>query len=99
MAFDIAVDPRALAPNSTERHALEGGCFRFVDATYTLEPRGEGRVKLVLSSRYVAKSSVNAYGVMWASAIVGNFQDRVLAVIKRRCEAARTETPAEVAGF
>lgn len=43
-------------------------------------------MKLVLSSTYAAKSSVNAYGEMWANAIIGDFQDRVLAVIKRRCE-------------
>lgn len=97
MTFDIAVDPRALAPNSTERHALEGGYFRFVDATYVVEPAGPGRVRLHLSSRYVAKSSVNAYGKLWASAIIGDFQDRVLAVIKRRCEAKPAEMPEEVA--
>ncbi|MFT3765488.1 MAG: SRPBCC family protein [Minicystis sp.] len=97
MTFDIAVDPRALLPGSTERHALEGGYFRFVDATYTLDPVGDGRVKLTLSSRYVARSSVNAYGKLWADAILGDFQDRVLAVIKRRCETRPAEAPTEVA--
>lgn len=97
MTFDIAVDPRNLLPNSTERHALEGGYFRFVDATYVVEPAGPGRVELHLSSRYVAKSSVNAYGKLWANAIIGDFQDRVLAVIKRRCEAQPPAAPAEVA--
>jgi Polyketide cyclase / dehydrase and lipid transport len=97
MAFDIAVDPGSLAPNSTERHALEGGYFRFVDATYELAPRSDGRVTLTLTSTYVAKSSVDAYGELWANVIVGDFQDRVLAVIKRRCELPQAAEPAEVA--
>jgi hypothetical protein len=86
MGFSIAVDPRSLRENSTERHALEGGYFRFVDAAYTIQPEPDGRVRLVLSSTYAAKSSVNAYGELWATAIIGDFQDRVLSIIKRRCE-------------
>ncbi len=54
-------------------------------------------MKLDLSSRYVAKSSVNAYGKLWANAIIGDFQDRVLAVIIRRCESLPREQPAEIA--
>lgn len=86
MAFDIAVDPSTLRPNSAERHAFEGGYFRFVDATYELEPLGEDRVRLTLSSRYAIMSHVNAYGNLFGRAVVGDFQDRVLAVVKRRAE-------------
>jgi hypothetical protein len=86
MTFDIAVDPTQLAPNSTERHALENGYFRFVDATYTVEALGPERSRITLTSRYVAKSSVNAYGELWASAIIGDFQERVLRVLAQRFE-------------
>lgn len=86
MSFDIAVDPTTLRPNSAERHALEGGYFRFVDATYTLEPIDGARVRLTLSSRYFVKSTVNAYGNLFGRALVGDFQDRVLAVLKLRAE-------------
>lgn len=86
MSFDIAVDPATLRPNSTERHALEGGYFRFVDATYTLEPIDGDRVRLTLSSRYTVKSTVNAYGNLFGRSLVGDFQDRVLAVLKLRAE-------------
>ena len=87
MAFSIAVDPSPLRQGSTERHALEAGYFRFLDATYALEPLGPGRTLLKLSSRFVLKSGWNSYGRFWASALVGDFQERVLAVLKRRCEA------------
>lgn len=86
MAFDIAVDPSTLRPNSTERHALEGGYFRFIDATYTLDPLDGERTRLTLSSRYVVKSTVYAYGNLFGRALVGDFQERVLAVLKLRAE-------------
>lgn len=98
MTFDIAVDPSVLPEGSTERHALELGYFRFVDATYTLEPVGDGRVRLELSSRYVARSSVNAYGELWANAIITDFQDRVIDILARRCEDRARVKPSEVAG-
>lgn len=88
MTFDIAIDPKVLPEGSTERHALESGYFRFLDATYTLVPLGDGRVRLELSSRYVAKSSVNGYGEFWANAIIQDFQDRVIEILARRCETA-----------
>jgi hypothetical protein len=84
MTFDITVDPTQLEPTSTGRHALEGGYFRFVDATYTVARLGPERARVTLTSRYVAKSSVNAYGELWANFIIGDFQDRVLQVLAGR---------------
>jgi hypothetical protein len=84
MTFDITVDPSRLETTSTPRHALEGGYFRFVDATYEVSPRGAERCAVTLTSRYVAKSSVNVYEELWASAVVGDFQDRVLRVLAER---------------
>ena len=79
-------------PGSVERHALSEGYFRFVDATYELEPAGPQHTRLKLSSRYVLRTSVNWYGELWASAIIGDFQDRVLAVLQKRC--SDTNSPA-----
>jgi hypothetical protein len=90
MTFSISVDPKRLRRNSMERHALEGSYFRFIDASYTLEPiagasSGDGgRTRVVLSSRYEAKSSVNAYGKFCSSIILSDFQDRLLDVLRRR---------------
>ncbi len=98
MTFSIAVDPTRLREGSAERHAFEIGYFRFVDATYTLEPLGEDRARLALASRFVLRSGVNAYGRLWADAVVGDFQARVLAVIARRAERAdRPPSPAVTA--
>ena len=88
LSFSIAVDPARLRAGSAERHAFEAGYFRFVDATYRLEALGPVRTRLLLSSRYVLQSGWNSYGRFWAAALVGDFQDRVLAVIKQRSEPA-----------
>ena len=90
MSFSIAVDPRMLRPGSAERHAFENGYFRFVDATYSLAELPGGGTELVLTSRYAVESGVNWYGKLWADAIVRDFQDRVLAVIKARSERRAT---------
>jgi hypothetical protein len=86
MTFDVRVDPERLRPHSAERHAFERGYFRFLDATYTLEPLGPGRTRLALASRHVLTTSVNGYGRLWARAVTSDFQRRVLAVLKARLE-------------
>lgn len=88
MGFSIDVDASRLRMESAERHAFENGYFRFVDATYDVVPVDETSVRLTLSSRYVLTTSVNWYGELWAGAIIGDFQDRVLSLLRGRIEAA-----------
>lgn len=84
MTFSIAVDPATLREDSPERHAFEGGYFTFLEASYELTALDDGRVRLSLASRYVLQSGMNWYGKLWARAVVGDFQERVLAVLARR---------------
>ena len=86
MSFSIAVDPRTLRENSSERHAFEGHYFRFEDATYHLVLVDDTHLRLELSSRYTVKSGANWYAQLWADAVFGDFQDRVLAMLKGRIE-------------
>ena len=89
MTFSIAVDPATLREGSAERHAFETGYFRFRDASYRLAPAG-GATVLTLSSRYTIRSGWNAYGRLWARALVADFQERVLKLLKARIERDRT---------
>jgi hypothetical protein len=89
MTFSIAVDPRTLRDGSAEQHAFKTGYFRFIDAAYDLEPLSPVRTRLHLSSRYIVKSGANWYGKIWADAVIRDFQDRVLLVLKARAELAR----------
>lgn len=93
LAFSIDVDPASLRPHSAERHAFEGGYFDFVDAEYTLRPLDGDRVEVTLASRYRLRTSVNFYGELWASWLVADFQEGVLAVLRQRVEAEAEREP------
>lgn len=90
MAFSIGVDPRSLRVGSAERHAFETGYFRFHDATYRLEALSMQRTRLHLSSSYMIRSGWNAYGRLWSHALITDFQDHVLAILKSRIERDRS---------
>ncbi len=94
MSFTIAVDPTKLRPGSAERHAFETGYFRFVDATYELEELGPHTTRLSLTSRYELRSGANAYGALWADAVVDDFQVRVVRLLKQRAAGLHAATVA-----
>ncbi|MFZ6012588.1 MAG: hypothetical protein ACOYXT_19750 [Bacteroidota bacterium] len=86
VSFTIQVDPKSVRPNVFDQHVLNGNYFTFVDATYELTDLGDGCVSLKLSSRYQLTSKINLYGKLWGNLILKDFQDRLLAVIEKRCE-------------
>ena len=86
IAFSIATDPQHVPDDVFQQHVLTGKTFAFVDATYTLTPLPDGRIKLALASSYTLTSTINAYGQLWGDLIVKDFQDRLLTVIRHRCE-------------
>ncbi len=86
IAFTITTDPQHVPDDVFQQHVLTGKTFSFVDATYTLTPLPDGRVKLALASGYTLTSTINAYGQLWGDLILKDFQDRLLTVIQHRCE-------------
>lgn len=86
VGFDIRVDPTSVRPNVFDQHVLNGNYFSFVNATYELLPQPDGSIKLRLSSQYQLTSKINFYGRFWGDLILKDFQDRLLQVIKGRCE-------------
>lgn len=87
VAFNIQVAPETVRPRIFDQHVLKGNYFTFVDATYELTELGDGLVKLNLSSRYQLTSTINFYGKFWGDIILSDFQERLLKVIAKRCEA------------
>ncbi|MBK9155266.1 MAG: hypothetical protein IPM25_13785 [Chloracidobacterium sp.] len=88
VAFTTIVDPHTIGPRVFDQHVLTGNYFNFVDAAYRLADAGDGRVRLTLATNYRLTSKVNFYGKFWGDIILEDFQDRLLAVIKKRCETA-----------
>lgn len=87
ISFDITVDPSTVRPIVFDQHVLNGNYFSFVDASYELVPINNEQVRLVLSSKYQLTSTINYYGKIWGDLILEDFQDRLLDVIVKRCEA------------
>jgi len=86
VSFDINVDPTTVRLKVFDQHVLKGNYFSFVNATYELTPLTNGQVNLTLISGYRLTSTINFYGKFWGDMILKDFQDRLLRVIKNRCE-------------
>jgi hypothetical protein len=88
LAFAIAADTSGIAPGHDLR-LIGSRYFDVTDARYRFEPLGDGRIRLHLSSTHRLSTHFNFYGVWWTEAIMRDFQEHVLHVVKRRAEAAR----------
>lgn len=86
IGFDITVVPSSIRKTVFDQHLLKGDHFRFLNATYKLEPQPGGKTKLVLSSAYQLKTKINPYASFWGDQLLTDFQERLLEVIKTRCE-------------
>lgn len=88
VSFNIAVDPGSVRSNVFDQHVLNGNYFKFVNAAYELEPVSSDITILRLKSGYRLTSKINFYGKLWGDWILSDFQDRLLVVLKNRCEKA-----------
>lgn len=86
ISFRIHVDPATIGKSVFEQHVLNGNYFAFVDAAYELTPLPDGRTRLTLTSGYRLTSKINFYGKFWGDLVLEDFQERLLAVVKMRCE-------------
>jgi hypothetical protein len=76
-------------PNTTfDEHVRVGGpFFDVLHGEYSLEPLGNGVIRLHLSSQHRVSTDFNWYASLWTNAIMSDLQNRILHVIKARCEA------------
>jgi len=86
VAFSITVVPSSIRQTIFDQHILKGDHFRFLNASYDLEPVGNGQTKLTLSSSYQLDTRINGYSSLWGRILLSDFQERLLEVVKKRCE-------------
>jgi hypothetical protein len=86
VAFGIEVDPRTIPDQIIAQHILKGNYFKFLDAAYRIDSLSLTTTRLRLTSRYTLTSKLNFYESFWANWILSDFQDRLLKVLKARCE-------------
>jgi hypothetical protein len=84
VAFDIAVDQSKPLPSPLNQ--IGGKYFAILGAAYRIEPLGDGQVTLHLTSTYRLTTPINFYGSFWTDVIMRDFQNYVLAAVKRRAE-------------
>jgi len=89
LAFAIRADTSGVPPGPTYDLRLIGSrYFDVYQARYRLEPLGPNRTRLHLSSTHRLTTRFNGYAGLWTDAILRDFQDYVLRVVKSRAEAA-----------
>lgn len=86
IAFDIHVINSTVRQTVFDKHVLLGDHFKFEGAAYQLIPVSSNQTKLVLSSTYRLDTRINYYACFWGDALLSDFQQRLLDVIKTRCE-------------
>lgn len=86
VTFDIKIIPSTTNRTIFERHILNGEHFKFMNATYTLKEIEYGKTELQLTTKYQLDTKINFYGEFWGQHLLTDFQDRLINVIKNRCE-------------
>jgi hypothetical protein len=96
LAFTIAAQTDAIPPTTLDEHVRVGGAyFDVLRGEYRLEPLGNGTIRLHLSSRHRISTDFNWYAHLWTDAVMSDLQERILFVIRNRCEA---KTPSSAVG-
>ena len=86
ISFDITVVPSSIRETVFDQHILRGSHFRFLNAAYDLKPLSNGQTELTLSSSYELTTNINSYASYYGNQLLTDFQERLLEVIKSRCE-------------
>lgn len=86
IAFDIIVDPSSIRQTVFDQHILRGNNFKFLNAEYNLKPLHNGKTELILKSTYELKTNINSYASYCGNLLLTDFQERLLTVIKTRCD-------------
>lgn len=85
VTFDIKIIPSTINRTIFERHMLNGQHFKFLNATYRLKEIN-GQTELSLTTKYQLDTKINFYGEFWGQLLLTDFQDRLINVIRNRCE-------------
>lgn len=86
IAFDITVVPSSIRQTVFDQHILRGNNFKFLNAAYNLKPLPNGQTELILSSSYELTTNINSYASFCGNQLLTDFQERLLTVIKTRCD-------------
>jgi len=85
----FSISAADVPPTTLDEHVRVGGAyFDVLHGEYRLEPLGNGVTRLHLSSRHRLSTDFNWYAHLWTDAVMSDLQQRILVVIRNRCELA-----------
>lgn len=87
LAFDIKADPASRTHSALERSIIiDGAYFSVISGAFRLEPMGDNRTRLLLTTRYRLSTHFNPYGRFWAGMVLSRVQAEILQLIRARSE-------------
>ncbi len=86
VTFQIEIIPSESKRTIFEKHMLNGEHFKFLSASYSLNQISSDKTELLLTTNYQLNTKINFYGEFWGEQLLTDFQERLLKVIKSRCE-------------
>jgi hypothetical protein len=87
LEFSIRANTEDIPPTTMDEHMIVGGdYFDVLEGRYDIVELEEGRCLLKLRSTHVSITNFNFLTDLWGRAIMGDIQNRILAVIRNRCE-------------
>jgi len=86
VSFNIKMVPSTVRQTVFDQHVLKGKHFKFIGASYELTRISYNKTLLTLSSSYQLDTRINYYASAWGNLLLSDFQQRLLEVIKNRCE-------------
>ena len=91
LSFSIVPNTATIPPTTFDEHVIVGGkFFDVLRGTYELHPAGPGQTRLVLHSRQRLSTPFNWYAGLWTGWVMSEIQQRILSVLKERCETSPT---------
>jgi hypothetical protein len=96
ITFDIQIIPSKSKQSIFERHMLSGHHFKFLQATYSMTTVKHNQTELSLTTQYQLNTNLNFYGKLWGELLLNDFQERLIQVIKLRCEKSSNSSKREL---
>jgi hypothetical protein len=90
LRYRFVVPKGAIPREALDEHVeINGRYFELVDGGYTLTPTPDGGTDLSLTTRFVNKSRLQAYGNLWGKLVLKDFHRSILGLMKSRAEQSR----------
>lgn len=87
LAFDIQADTASRTNSPLERSIIiDGAYFGVISGEFSLEPIGQDRTRLRLTTHYRLSTHFNLYGRIWAGMALSRIQESILQVIRLKSE-------------